>query len=130
VLRDESAAAFFEPTRDGMAGQAEGTTQTAQAGALLVGAQDEFALRFRVAVRARVSRRATSAVAAAEALATIGCGPVANDIRALARRTGNGKSDPEKKTKTSLANHRALSHYPIFQCHLLATRDFFDLLAD
>jgi hypothetical protein len=37
---------FFEPTRDGVTRHAESAGQTAQARALLIGAQDEFALFF------------------------------------------------------------------------------------
>jgi hypothetical protein len=108
LLRGGIAATFFEPTDDGMARNAEGAAQTPQAGAFLVGAQNQLALLFRVALRTSVGRRAPPALAAAEALAAVRRFAVANDIGALAMRTGNNKGDQA----ISLIKHRALNHYP------------------
>jgi hypothetical protein len=102
---------FFEPTQDRGARDAKGARQAAQAGTLLVGAQNQVALRFGIAVRTRLGGGAPPALAAAETLATVGGGSVANDVRALAMRAGNRKSDHKKRTKTNLSNHRGVDHY-------------------
>ena len=105
---------FFNPTDHRVAGNANGAGQTAPAGTLLLGAQNQFALCFGIAIRARIGGGAPPTVAAAKALASVGPSSLADDVRALAVRTGNRTSDHGKKTRTSLPNHRALSHYPRF----------------
>ena len=63
---------FFYPRRDSVARDAEGTRQSTQTAAFIIGAQDRFALRRAVGVAARLFAAPASAVTAQVALAAIG----------------------------------------------------------
>src|SRR3954469_6811189 len=93
---------FFQPARHGVARDTKGAAQTAQAGAFLIGAQNQLALFFGVAVRTRIGGRAPPAVAAQVTLAAVGGRAVAHDRCALTMRTGNQQSDhPDEKHQSS-----------------------------
>ena len=99
-LKAEARLLFFEPTGNGVARNPERAREAAQAGALLIGTQDQFALFGGVAVRAWISRRASSAIPAAKSLTAVGRSSIAHHIQALAMRTRNGKSNHSCKDKS------------------------------
>ena len=70
--RSGNSATFFYPRRDSVARDAEGTRQSTQTAAFIIGAQDRFALRRAVGVAARLFAAPASAVTAQVALAAIG----------------------------------------------------------
>ena len=98
--RAEEWLLFFEPTRDGVTRDAERAAQTAPAGTLLLGAQNQGTLFFRVARRTGLGRRAPSALTATEAWAAVRRFSVTNHISDLTIRTRNN----ERNQTSSLTN--------------------------
>ena len=82
--RAGASVLFFEPAADRVAGDAEGPGQAAQTTALLIGAQDLFALFFGVAIGLWLLAAAPLAVLAQVALLPIFCQAVLDDLFATA----------------------------------------------
>lgn len=82
-----SLSPFFNPSRDGIARDAEGTSQSAQRTAFIVSAQDSVALLFRVGNGAWLRAAALLTIAAQVALSVISGQSIANQIDAGAMLT-------------------------------------------
>ena len=100
-LRSGSAAAFFEPTGDGVARDAEGARESAQRAALVIGAQDCFALFRGVAIRLRVVAACATAVGTEVALFAIIRQPVADDVDAAAVATSKFDCNHQRESTIS-----------------------------
>jgi hypothetical protein len=82
-----SLCSFFEPTGDRITGDAEGASQTAQTAALIVGAQDHFALTVGITIGLWVISAITSTVVAEVALFAILGQTVTSNVGTLAMPT-------------------------------------------
>ena len=79
-----SRSPFFNPRRDGVTRDAEGTSQSAQTAALVVSTQDSLTFFFRVGIGARLFTAAPLALAAQVTLSAISSQSIANQIRPCA----------------------------------------------
>ena len=84
---------FFDPTADGVARHAESARQPTQTAALLVAAQNSFALRGTVSIAARLLTAAAATVAAHVALPTIRSQAVPHQFRTVAVLALHGNCD-------------------------------------
>jgi len=97
-----SLFSFFEPTGDRITGDAEGASQTTQTAALIVSAQDHFALTLGITIGSWVISAITSTVVADVALFAILGQTVTSNVGTLAMPTPELSSNHEGESNLPL----------------------------